>query len=287
VLPQAAVSQTVLSQAVPSPASSPPFSGVPGAGFVVPEALRRRLPDGIESVVWLNEAGGVTVRGLLGGERVYAKWAPASAAAELDLAAEAERLRWAAPYLPVPEVLGFAAHDDGQLLVTRALPGSNAVTPRWRSEPEQAVRALGAGLRRLHESLPVDGCPFSWSVDDRVARGRAQGLPSRVTSLDALGPAPAIDRLVVCHGDACAPNTLLGDTFADAATATDTDAAAVTGYVDLGRLGVADRWADIAVGAWSTEWNYGAGYTDLYYASYGVEPDRQRIAYYRALWDAT
>ena len=61
----------------------------------------------------------------------------------------------------------------------------------------------------------------------------------------------------------------------------------VVGYVDLGRMGVADRWADIAIGAWSTEWNYGPGYDTLYYEAYGVEPDEERITYYRALWDAT
>ena len=57
--------------------------------------------------------------------------------------------------------------------------------------------------------------------------------------------------------------------------------------MDLGALGVADRWADIAVAAWSTEWNYGAGYEALLYESYGVVPDQERIEYYRMLWDAT
>ena len=48
------------------------------------------------------------------------------------------------------------------------------------------------------------------------------------------GQAPALD-LVVCHGDACNPNFLLADD------------GNFTGYVDLGGLGVADRWADLAV----------------------------------------
>ncbi len=43
------------------------------------------------------------------------------------------------------------------------------------------------------------------------------------------------DRLVVCHGDACAPNTLIDDD------------GRCSGHVDLGDLGVADRWADLAV----------------------------------------
>ena len=83
---------------------------------------------------------------------------------------------------------------------------------------------------------------------------------------------PPVDRLVVCHGDPCAPNTLLGE-----------DGSWVA-HVDVDRLGVADRWADLAVGSWSTEWNYGPGWEELYLSSYGVEPDAPRLEYYRRLW---
>ena len=56
-------------------------------------------------------------------------------------------------------------------------------------------------------------------------------------------------------------------------------------HVDLGELGVADRWADLAVATWSTEWNYGPGWEDVLLAAYGVDPDRARTRYYRLLWD--
>ena len=86
------------------------------------------------------------------------------------------------------------------------------------------------------------------------------------------GPPPPVDRLVVCHGDPCVPNTLL-----------DVDGT-VTGHVDLGALGVADRWADLAVASWSTVWNFGPGYEVPLLAAYGVEADPVRMDYYRALW---
>ena len=50
---------------------------------------------------------------------------------------------------------------------------------------------------------------------------------------------------------------------------------------------MADRWADLAVASWSTEWNYGAGHEDELLAGYGVTRDDERMSYYRALWDAT
>ena len=58
-------------------------------------------------------------------------------------------------------------------------------------------------------------------------------------------------------------------------------------HVDLARLGVADRWADLAVATMSLGWNFDDVDEDLFWRIYGVEPDPGRIAYYRALWDAT
>lgn len=84
-----------------------------------------------------------------------------------------------------------------------------------------------------------------------------------------------VDRLVVCHGDACAPNTLI-------------DAQGrYSGHVDLADLGVGDRWADLAVATLSLGWNYpGRGWEREFFAAYGVEPDPVRIDYYRRLWNA-
>ena len=41
----------------------------------------------------------------------------------------------------------------------------------------------------------------------------------------------------------------------------------------------------IAVGAWSVTWNIGPGWEDLFYESYGVAPDPDRITFYRLLYD--
>lgn len=165
---------------------------------------------------------------------------------------------------PVPRVLGVG----GDWLHTAGLRGVSAVHPRWLARPAQAARAVGAGLRALHDRLPVADCPFDWSVNARLA-GLAP--PQRT----GLGASPPIDKLVVCHGDACAPNTLIGDD------------GRCCGHVDLGALGVADRWADVAVATLSLGWNYAGGPWDTeFFTAYGLEPDPARLDYYRRLWDA-
>jgi kanamycin kinase len=233
--------------------------------------------------VWRNELDGVTFEIGADPHRVFAKWQPHSPL--VDLAREADRLTWAAAHLRVPTVLQCGADDDGQWLVTAAVPGRSAVDPRWLAEPARAVAAIGHGLRALHDTLPVAECPYDWSVQRRLASLEREGLrevadwdplhqhldPTR--AMDLFRVPPSIDRLVVCHGDACAPNTLL------------TDDGRWSGHVDFGQLGLADRWADLAIAAWSTEWNYGPGWADALLEAYGVEPDEQRSAYYRLLWD--
>ncbi|AXA97756.1 hypothetical protein CEP17_08660 [Microbacterium sp. PM5] len=153
----------------------------------------------------------------------------------------------------------------------RARTGLSAVDPRWVGEPATAVAAVGAGLRALHDALPVADCPFDWSVPARVAAARRRGIRLPV----ALTEGPVVDRLVVCHGDACCPNTLIGGD------------GRWSGHVDLGALGVADRWADIAVAAMSTEWNYGPGWERALLDGYGIDADAERMSFYRDLWNAT
>lgn len=203
------------------------------------------------TAVWVNELGGVTFA--IGSEPApeFVKYHPEPVAHLL--ADEVPRLRWARTYARVPVVLG----SGPGWMHTAALPGRSAVDVFWAEHPETAARAIGTGLRILHDALPVADCPF--------------GPPSWV---GASPPAP--DRLVVCHGDACAPNTLMADD------------GAFSGHVDLGDLGVADRWADLAIATMSLDWNYPSdndpGWEAALLDAYGVAPDRERIAHYRALW---
>lgn len=257
------------------------IAGPPEAPTGVPNAVRSQAGADEVRAVWVNETGGITFEV---GARRFIKWAPADGG--IDLSLEAQRLRWAADYAAVPAVLGSGEDADGQWLATAALPGCSAVAPRWKADPGTAVVGLGRALRELHDGLPTDGCPFDWGAHRRLADAQRRARAGELTSAD--GPAdtgltveqalhraadpPPVDRLVVCHGDACAPNTILRED------------ASLAGHVDLGSLGLADRWADLAVITWSTEWNYGADWTDVLLDAYGVGRDQGRIDYYRLLW---
>jgi aminoglycoside phosphotransferase len=262
------------------------LSGVPEREIAVPDAVLSVAAGRTLRPVWLNVLGGVTFEVVDHDARSFVKFAPAGSG--LPLHQEAERLAWAQRFTPVPKVLSWGTDPSGTWLETAALPGTNAVDARWLREPEPAVIAIGRGLRSLHEALPVEECPFSWSAENRLAsacKRAADGLIDttlwhpdyqHLTVAEALAQTvdrPPIDRLVVCHGDACAPNTLVGDD------------GAWTGHVDMATLGVADRWADLSIASWSLDWNFGPGWDTIFYQAYGIEPDPVRIAFYRLLWE--
>ncbi|MFT4108471.1 phosphotransferase [Propionicimonas sp.] len=231
-------------------------------GVAVPDVVRALAAGRPVSPVWRNELGGVTFS--IGDGAEYVKYGPPHA--EFDPLTESERLAWVGAFVTVPRPLGHGADAAGNLWFrTEGIPATSAVLGGWRSHPERVVPELGRALRRFHDTVPVDACRWGWSITGRLAyRGLRAG---------ALGPWPDLDP-VVCHGDACNPNFLL-----------DTDGRCV-GYVDLGRLGVGDRWADLAPALLSLGWNFGAGWEPAFLAGYGIGPDPVRQDFYTRLWNA-
>ena len=225
-------------------------------GLEMPAIARALAVGGEPELAWRNDLGGLTFR--IGGRR-YLKWNPRTTGIDLDR--ERVRLEWLSARHPAPRVLDHGADALAQWLVTEALPGTPAVGDAWRARRPEAIRAIAAGLRAIH-ALPVDDVPAAWATEAWPARTPV-----------SLGARPPVDDPVVVHGDACAPNTLVAD-----------DGAWV-GHVDLGDLAVGDRWADVAIASLSLDWNFGEGHQQELFDAYGVQPDEDRIRYYRALWE--
>jgi streptomycin 3"-kinase len=213
-----------------------------------------------------------------------------------ELRAERDRTRWlAGTGIPGPAVTGWMSSEQGACLVLTAVPGVPA-DELSSAELLRAWPSMVRVLRRLHD-LPVAGCPFDRTLSvmfriaqDVVARDAVipdfltedqRGVPARTLLADLraeLGTRLAQEArdLVVCHGDAGLPNFLV-----------DADTPACTGLVDLGRLGVADRHADLALlranarESWAGD--DGARADELLARCYGpdrIDPERLRFYLY-------
>lgn len=240
-------------------------AGRPEGPADIPERVAEIAGGAAVEPVWRNELGGITFRIRRAGSTRYVKWQRhrglgAEHRGHVDLAIEAEKLVWAGRFAQVPSVLDQGEDEDDAWLVIEGIEATSAFDPRWREAPETAVRAIATGLRRLHEALPVRECPYAGARLGPNASGT-----------------PEPERLVVCHGDPCVPNTLIDGVGGFA------------GHVDLARLGVADRWADLAIATYSISWevNFGRSYDELFFEAYGVEPDEDRLRFYRNLWDSS
>ena len=84
--------------------------------------------------------------------------------------------------------------------------------------------------------------------------------------------------LVLSHGDYCLPNV-----FADGQE--------LTGFIDIGLSGVADKWIDIEKGLWSM-WANTTGFfggkqrpfdRQLLFNALGMQPDEDKLRYYSLL----
>jgi streptomycin 3"-kinase len=171
--------------------------------------------------------------------------------------------------------------------VTTAVPGV-AGTELPESLQLKAMESLGRAVRELHS---VRDCPFERplasvieTAADVVRRDAVNPdfltdewrlLSSEELLARVVAERPYIEadvELVVCHGDACLPNV-----FFDPATLE------VTGLIDVGRLGIADRYSDLALATIQLHDEWSADPAP-FLAAYGLpNPDQHRLEFYRLL----
>lgn len=225
--------------------------------------------------------GGATVEFLEAedGTALVAKTGPVGPDAPWgNVADEAARLEWLIGVgAPVPRIAGFTEHGDGTAtLMTERLGGFDATGREARARPEGLVDLYGKALRVWHDHVPVAGCPFrsDWTTRLEVARARMDAGADIVSNLDSAyqrinfdvllasldRPNPDDpDDLVVIHGDPSLPNMILG-------------AGGLSGWVDVGRLGVGSRWCDLMIGATTIASNMGPLLVPSLFEAYGADP---------------
>lgn len=258
------------------------------------DALRRHGREEAWVRVDVGRSGAAVYR-LDGPETVFAKVVPrrhARRAAELGR--EAERAAWLGRQgFPAPAVEDHDGDGEYVWLVTRGLPGRAASDP-WPARQRRAVIDAVADLARDLHALDPTTCPFDRTLAVAVpdAVGAAEDGDVDLADLDEerrgwnvsqlvaelRARVPAVQDLVVCHGDYCLPNVLV-----------DPETLRPTGVVDLGRLGVADRYADLALVTRSIcgdlNPQFGPDLAERFLTRYLGEQavDRERIAFYRLL----
>ena len=104
-----------------------------------------------------------------------------------------------------------------------------------------------------------------------IFEAKRLGRSARDLYSEVLRSRPTQEDLVFTHGDYCLPNvTIAGDT--------------VSGFVDWGRAGIADRYQDLALCARSIGANLGPEWVPALFGNYGLSIiDDQKLSFYELL----
>lgn len=207
---------------------------------------------------------------------------------------ERKMMHWMRGRLPVPEILCHEIEGNRSFLLMSRVSGKMSCDLEFINEPERLVDILCKGLEMLW-SVDTSDCPCDASLDHHLAAAE-YNVRNGLVDLDNVEPEtfgengfkdpedllewlkanrPQED-IVLSHGDYCLPNV-----FADEEE--------ISGFIDLGRAGVADRYRDIAICYRSLTSNLHGSYGDhppvefdpnTLFERLEIEPDWKKIRYY-------
>lgn len=208
---------------------------------------------------------------------------------------EFEILLWLENRLPAARVIEFKRKGGKNYLLMTHLAGDMICSETNLKSAKEAVTVLAEGLKMLW-NIPIRDCPFSSGLEERLVEAK-YNIDNHLVDLDHVEEdtfgengfrdvdelyaflvkhKPAED-LVFTHGDYCLPNI-----FAENGS--------ITGFLDLGKAGVADRWQDIALCVRSLKYNLCeiSGFGEekfqslkkLFYDELGIEEDKEKLRYY-------
>lgn len=207
---------------------------------------------------------------------------------------EYRMMLWLRGKLSIPQVLAYEIADDKSYLLMSRCSGKMSCEEGYMQKPDLLAKLLANGLKKLWKISILD-CPADWRLKRKLEIAKKnveQGLvnPDNVEP-DTFGengfrdPEALLqwlydnqpeEELVLSHGDYCLPNIFGVDSEP-------------TGYIDLGKTGVADKWCDIALCYRSMSHNFSGKYQGHAYPGYddmllfrelGLEPDWRKLRYY-------
>lgn len=199
--------------------------------------------------------------------------------------------------LPVPLTYAHEISDGKSYLLMSKCAGKMACFHDYMKNPAVLCKLLADGLKMLW-SIDVSDCPSDQRLSHKLIKA-GYNIENGLVDLDNVEPDTFSEKgfqnptellqwlyenkpeeeLVLSHGDYCLPNIFgIHDE--------------VTGYIDLGRAGIADKWCDIAICYRSLSHNYSGKYkyhgnntySDydelLLFRELGIKPNWEKIRYY-------
>ena len=193
-----------------------------------------------------------------------------------------------------PQIICFLQENGLNYTLMTKIEGKMSCCEEFMRNPDFLLKAVTDGLKSLWNVDITDICGIKRLEDKlsdakyRVEHGfvdvedaeegtfSENGFKNPEELLSWLFEHRPIEDLVLSHGDFCLPNVFI-------------DNGKFSGFVDVGRMSICDRWNDIAICLRSLRSNFSGRYNGINYPGFdedkffsllGIEPDYEKIKYF-------
>ncbi len=202
-------------------------------------------------------------------------------------------IKWLQNKLPVPKLIESCSAYGYNYLLMSKLEGRMSCDEYYLKNPEELVRLLADGLKMLWK-VDISDCPYINDAENKIKSSRLR-IDKNLIDIDDFEPETFSENgfkdveelykflvdnkpnqeLVFSHGDYCLPNIFFNNIKNIVSNHN------VSGFIDLGNCGIADKWQDISLCVRSLNHNLGTdAYTDLLFEELEVKKDIDKIRYY-------
>lgn len=201
-----------------------------------------------------------------------------------NLESEVKIMKWLKNKIPVPEVYFYTKYNDKEYLLMSEVKGNDCSSEYFFSNPHKMIEIYAKGLKNIH-NLNITNCPFSQNIDEKLNKA-TQNVEKNLVDEDDFQPEnkgkkaeeileslikkkPQKEEFVFTHGDYCLQNVMIHENK-------------LSGFIDLGRAGVADKYQDIALAYRTLKNNFGnEKWFEIFKRYYGLDyVDYSKIEYY-------
>ena len=232
------------------------------------EMKKTVLPENIKNMIGTQEYT-IDSIGESGSEvRVYDQYVLKIQPHSQETDNEAAVIRWLNGRLPLPDIPVYAVENETAFTLMSKIRGKMLCDMDYLRQPELVIGLVAQGIKMMWQ-VDVSGCPcYTSRLSERLKAAEynvknglvdidntepetfgSGGFESPEALLEWLKSHRPPEDIVLTHGDFCLPNI-----FADGET--------ISGLIDLGKMGPADRWQDIAIAIRSLDHNFDGRYFD-------------------------
>ncbi|MFN3590103.1 MAG: APH(3') family aminoglycoside O-phosphotransferase [Spirosomataceae bacterium] len=174
--------------------------------------------------------------------------------------------------VPVPRVQFYASWQNHDVLCMIKIKGQTLDSQIHHANPSDIVRQYARALKLLH-TIPIQNAPIRQTIQEKVVEAgirikehlvdiedfqkENRDMSSEDLYKKLVTNIPQNTELVFTHGDYCLDNILF-------------DASGLTGFIDMGRGGVADKYQDIALAVRSIRDEFSEDFLPLFFEEYGI-----------------